>query len=97
MLIFHCRSRIAIKRRYLAALTTANRRISSSSQKSPSNTIHYGKCEMDSHADTIVAGRNCVVLNYTGKECDVEMFSDSHDAIKNVPLAQVGTACQSAN
>ena len=50
---------------------------------------------MDSHADTIVAGRNCVVLNYVGKECDVHAFSDSHDAIKNVPLAQVGTAWQS--
>ena len=92
MLLIHHRYRIATKHRHLAALTSTNRRISSSSQKSPSHTIHYGKCKMDSHTDTIVAGCNCVVLNHTGKEYDVRAFSDSHYAIKNVPLAQVGTA-----
>ena len=81
--------------RHVSTLVTGCRRISSSARKYSMNAVTYGKCEMDSHADTIVAGRNCVVLNYTGKECDVHAFSDSHDAIKNVPLAQVGTAWQS--
>ena len=83
------------KFRRTAALVTGYRRISSSSQKLPTNNIVYGKYEMDSHANTIVAGRNCVVLSYVGKECDVHAFSDSHDAIKNVPPAQVGTSWQS--
>ena len=59
--------------------------------------IYHGKCEMDSHADTIVAGKNCVVLNYTGKECDVSAFSDKCGTIENVPLARVATAWQSAD
>ena len=25
----------------------------------------HGRCEMDSHADTTVAGRNCAILKYT--------------------------------
>ena len=59
--------------------------------------IYHGKCEMDSHADTIVAGKNCVVLNYTGKECDVSAFSDNCGTIENVLLARVATAWQSAD
>ena len=32
---------------------------------------YVGRIELDSHADTIVAGSNCVVLSQSGKECDV--------------------------
>ena len=31
-----------------------------------------GRCEMDSHADTCVAGANCTVLEYTGRFATVE-------------------------
>ena len=31
---------------------------------------------MDSHADTTVAGKNCAVLQYTDRSCDVSPFSD---------------------
>ena len=81
--------------RHISTLVTGCRRISSSARKVQTNAITYGKCEMDSHANTIVAGRNCVVLNYVGKECDVHAFSDSHDAIQKNSLAPVGTAWQS--
>lgn len=37
-------------------------------------TPMHSRIELDSHADTIVAGTNCVVLNYTGDECDVSPF-----------------------
>jgi hypothetical protein len=33
-----------------------------------------GRCEMDSHADTCVAGSNCVVLEYTGRSAEVEAY-----------------------
>ena len=45
----------------------------------------HGRVEMDSHADTTVLGSNCVVLAYTGKECEVSPYTDEYDAIRNVP------------
>ena len=46
----------------------------------------HGRVEMDSHADTTVLGSNCVVLAYTGKECEVSPYADEYDAIRNVPV-----------
>ena len=43
----------------------------------PTSTT-YGRCELDSHADTIVAGANCIILQYTGQECSVHPYSDSY-------------------
>ena len=86
-------SSIATKHRHIYRLFSGPRRIISSSSSSPTNkTIYHGKCKLDSHADTIVAGRNCVVLNYVGKECDVTAYRDDYEAIKNVPIANVATA-----
>ena len=50
-----------------------------------------GRCEMDSHADTCVAGSNCVVLEYTGRRADVEAYSPDYPS-KSVPIATVATA-----
>jgi hypothetical protein len=51
---------------------------------------------MDSHADTVVLGKNCVILAYTGRECDVSPYTDYYDAIKGVPIVTGATAwtCQ---
>ena len=59
------------------------------------SSTNYGKCELDSHADTTVAGSNCTVLHYTGKECDVSPFRDDFEPIKNVPIVTAATAWQS--
>ena len=45
-----------------------------------------GIAELDSHADTIVLGSNCVILHHTGKVCEVSPYSDDYEAIKNVPV-----------
>ena len=45
-----------------------------------------GRIELDSHADTIVLGSNCVILHHTGKVCKVSPYSDDYEAIKNVPV-----------
>ena len=45
-----------------------------------------GRIELDSHADTIVLGSNCVVLHHTGKVCEVSPYSEDYEAIKNVPV-----------
>ena len=48
--------------------------------------------ELDSHADTIVCGSNCIVMHFTGKECDVSPYTDAYEAIKSVPIVQAATA-----
>ena len=76
--------------------TTTQRRVSSSaSSKCRTPTINYGRCELDSHADTIVAGSNCTVLNFTGKECDVSPFRDDYTPISNAKICNAATAWQS--
>jgi hypothetical protein len=48
--------------------------------------------ELDSHADTCVAGANTRVTEYTDTKVSVSPFSDSYEAIKDVPIATVATA-----
>jgi hypothetical protein len=52
----------------------------------------YSHMEMDSHADKAVLSRNCVILNYTGRECDVSPYTDLYEAIKGVPIVSGATA-----
>ena len=49
---------------------------------------------MNSHANTIVAGANCTILNYTGKECDVSPYRDDYKLVSNVPIMNATTAWQ---
>ena len=80
--------------------TTSSRRsiestsISSTRKRKHTTPVH-SQIELDSHADTIVAGSNCVVLQYTGDECDVSPFQKDYDDIKDVKIATVATAWQS--
>ena len=57
----------------------------------PADPIH-GNVEMDTHADTCVLGKNFIVLEYTGKECDVSPYPSSYSSIKNVPIVSGVTA-----
>ena len=50
-----------------------------------------GRCEMDSHADTCVAGDNCTVLEYTGRNATVEAYTPDYPS-KEIPIATVATA-----
>ena len=58
-------------------------------------TTIYGKCEIDSHSDTIFTGSNCVVLFYTGKQCNVLPYNEDYKSPNNVPIATVATSSQS--
>ena len=49
------------------------------------------KCELDSHADTICAGRNYRLLSKTGQCCDVKGFHDDLEDVKNIPIGTVVT------
>ena len=44
------------------------------------------RCELDSHADTTVAGRNCRLFSETGKTVFVSPFSESYDPIPGIPI-----------
>ncbi len=51
-----------------------------------------GPCELDSHADTCVAGANCIVLEYTNHVCSVSAFSEAHETLHDIPIVTAATA-----
>ena len=59
----------------------------------PEDDSRQGQCEMDSHANTCVAGNNCIVLEYTGRHATgcVEAYSPDYPS-KQIPIATVATA-----
>ena len=63
----------------------------------PRERVH-GRFELDSHADTVVAGSNCIVLRYTNCACTVLPYNENeYKAISGVPIATVGTGHTSKN
>jgi hypothetical protein len=87
--------------RHIAPLESSERRTISGFQAGHKRKISaqgrvkivHSKMELDSHADTIVAGSNCIVMHYTGKECNVSPCTEQCEDIKNVPIVQAATAC----
>ena len=57
----------------------------------------FGCCELDLHAETIVAGSNGIILQYTGKECDVSPYRDDYESVSNVPIVHAATAWKSSH
>ena len=85
-----------LNNRISAFSSTSRRTISSTKSKSKSNSkIIHSRIELDSHADSIVAGGNCCIMHYTARECDVSPYRDDYSPIKNVPIVQAATAYQS--
>ena len=60
------------------------------------SAVVYNRLELDSHADTIVLGSNCVILSHTGRECNVSPYTETYSSIRNVPIVSGATAwtCQ---
>ena len=61
------------------------------------DTPFHGRSELDSHADTTVAGKNWVILRYTDRSCDVAPFSDNYTPKKDVTILSTATGYASAN
>jgi hypothetical protein len=57
----------------------------------------YGSVELNTHADTCVAGKNFIVLSFTGRECDVYPYSQQYEAVRNIPIVSAATAIQHPN
>ena len=49
-------------------------------------------CELDTHADTCVAGPNFRIDEYTGEYCDVTPFSNDYKPTTNIPIVNASTA-----
>ena len=64
-------------------------------QHQPQPTL-YGHIELDTHADITVWGSNCVVLSYTGKECEVSPYSSQYEAVRNIPVVTGATVWTNA-
>ena len=80
----------------ISAFQSSSRRIISSTKTNrieKPNIVH-SRIELDSHANSIVAGANCCIMHYTARECDVSPFRED-SPIKNVPIVQAATAYQS--
>lgn len=81
------------KQRIISAHVSSMRRATTRNiSRTRNNRTISNKMELDSHADTVVLGANCVILSYTGRECDVSPYTDSYDAIKGVPIVKGATA-----
>ena len=50
------------------------------------------RCELDSHADTCVAGPNFQLDEYTGEHCDVTPYSSDYQPLTNIPVVNASTA-----
>ena len=55
-------------------------------KKAPISLPTEGRIELDSHADTTMLGANCIILSHTGQSCEVMPYSDTYDAITDVPV-----------
>ena len=60
-------------------------------KKAPISLPTEGRRELDSHADTTVLGANCIILSHTGQSCEVMPYSDTYDAITDVPVVTGAT------
>ena len=53
--------------------------------------IFVDPTEMNRLADTIVAGRNTLLLSYTDRVCEVSPYSDEYESIKDMPIVSAAT------
>ena len=50
-----------------------------------------GRSDLDSHADTCVAGSNTIPLRYTDQKVSVSPFIGEYQPIRDIPVATVAT------
>ena len=71
-------------------ISTTNNTINNDQSTTTPHTI--ARTEIDNHADTTCFGSNFTAIHFTGEQCDVSPFSNTYNAIKNVPIATAATA-----
>jgi len=53
--------------------------------------VVHSQMECDSHADTVVLGKNCIIMHVTSRECEVMPYTDTYESIKSVPVVTGAT------
>jgi hypothetical protein len=93
--------RIIPEYRRVSIFRTVRHRAQSSRQISTASVFanpgFTSTVEVDSHADSFVAGKNCIPMHYTERSCDVQPYSDDYAPVKNVPIVTAATGYTSAN
>ena len=85
--------RNAKKKAKISKTITINRtckQVKSIAPVSP-EVAHVDPTELDSHADTIVAGRNTILMSYTDRVCDVSPYWNDYKPVKDVPIVTATT------
>lgn len=72
--------------------TTRYRSIKSFETTNSNDPGTIARCELDSHADTCVAGPNFQLDEYTGDFCDVTPYSADYQPLTNIPVVNASTA-----
>jgi hypothetical protein len=54
--------------------------------------IVHSTCELDSQADTCVAGPNCILLEYTDQVVNISAYSEQLETMENIPIDTTATA-----
>ena len=63
-----------------------------------STSVITRRSELDSHADTMVAGKNCIIMHYTDRTCTVSPYDDQeYKPVTDVPIVQAATGFTSSN
>ena len=57
----------------------------------------HGRCKLDSHADTYVAGKKCGIIKYMDWSCDVAPFSEKYTPMKYISIVSEASGFTSAN
>ena len=82
---------LAKRPRHLLHILSSMRRRKKNEPGVNTSLPSYGRIELDSHADTVVLGLNCVVLHHTGKVCEVSPYMDEYDAFTDIPVVRGAT------
>ena len=66
-------------------------------EQDPRNPIYVESLELYTHTDTFVAGRNCSVVSFSERICDIMPYYDDYWPKEGVPIYQVATDYTSIN
>ena len=69
----------------------ATRYVKNIHRKIAATSVELPRCELDSHADTCVAGNNTLLVSHNDQKVTVNAYSDELKSIRNILIATVAT------
>ena len=59
--------------------------------------LFHRKYKLDSHVDTTISGKNCVIIKYKDRSCEVSFFLEKYTPMKDILIVSAATGFTSAN